>query len=97
LRGCGEYEQDANGVMETMIRLLGEDHPDTLTSMNNLAITYNYQGHETEELHLRVLEERRKVLGENHPDRTGNQRSPCSNDCTSRRKETYKILFSYTG
>jgi hypothetical protein len=31
-------------VMETRTRLLTEEHPDTLTSMTNLASTYNNQG-----------------------------------------------------
>jgi len=31
-------------VMETSKRVLGDEHPDTLTSMNNLASTYRKQG-----------------------------------------------------
>ena len=57
-------------VMEVMHRVLGEEHPDTLASMANLAYTYFQQGRwkEAEELELRVLEVRRRVLGEEHPD-----------------------------
>ncbi|RYP50970.1 hypothetical protein DL768_003636 [Monosporascus sp. mg162] len=51
-------------------RVLGEDHPDTLTSMNNLALTYWNQGRwkEAEELNVRVIETGKRVLGEDHPD-----------------------------
>ncbi|MDQ3765485.1 MAG: FxSxx-COOH system tetratricopeptide repeat protein [Actinomycetota bacterium] len=50
-------------------QLLGEDHPDTLRSANNLAITLNMLGEYTA---ARQLDEdtlaRRRVLGEDHPD-----------------------------
>ncbi|RYP57748.1 hypothetical protein DL769_009308 [Monosporascus sp. CRB-8-3] len=48
----------------------GEDHPDTLTSMGNLASTYWSQGRwkEAEELEVRVIERRKRVLSEDHPD-----------------------------
>ncbi|RYP69598.1 hypothetical protein DL770_008204 [Monosporascus sp. CRB-9-2] len=51
-------------------KLLGEDHLDTLTSMNNLASTYSKQGRwkEAEELGVRTLKTRKRVLGEDHPD-----------------------------
>jgi tetratricopeptide (TPR) repeat protein len=52
-------------------RLLHQDeHPDTLASMGNLALTYQNQGRwkEAEELEIQVLETRKKVLGEEHPD-----------------------------
>ena len=48
----------------------GRGHPDTLTSMNNLATTYGNQGRykEAESLFLQVMEKRRSLLGEEHPD-----------------------------
>ncbi|QRV95350.1 kinesin light chain [Ceratobasidium sp. AG-Ba] len=57
-------------VLEVMRRELGETHPDTLTSMNNLASTYSNQGRwdEAEALHVQVLEVRRRELGERHPN-----------------------------
>jgi hypothetical protein len=57
-------------VMETSSRVLGEDHPDTLTSIANLASTYRKQGRwkEAEELVVQVMETRKRVLGEEHPD-----------------------------
>src|SRR3984957_18187823 len=57
-------------VMETEKQVLGEEHPDTLTSMSNLASTYGNQGRwkEAEVLEVLVMETRKKVLGEEHPD-----------------------------
>ena len=50
--------------------MLGEEHPDTLTSMNNLASTLRAQGDYAgaRRLQERVLEVRTRVLGEEHPD-----------------------------
>ena len=57
-------------VMETRKRVLGEEHPDTLVSMNNLVSTYWSQGRwkEAEMLGVLVMETRKRVLGEEHPD-----------------------------
>jgi Tetratricopeptide repeat len=56
--------------METRKRVLREEHPDTLTSMANLASTYQNQERwkETEELKVQVMETSLKVLGAEHPD-----------------------------
>jgi DNA repair protein RadC len=56
--------------METMKRVLGQEHPSTLTSMNNLASTYQNQGRwkEAEDLEVLVMETRKRVLGQEHPD-----------------------------
>ena len=55
--------------METRKRVLGAEHPDTLTSMANLASTYRNQGRwkEAEELNVQVMETRKRVLGAEHP------------------------------
>ena len=44
--------------METRKIVLGPEHPDTLTSMNNLALTYGDQGRwaEAEKLQVQVME-----------------------------------------
>ena len=57
-------------VLESWRRVPGVEHPDTLRTMNNLALTYNERGRteEAEQLHLQVLESRRRVLGVEHPD-----------------------------
>ena len=56
-------------MIEIEKRILGEEHPSTLTSMANLATTYADQGRwqEAEELDVRVIEIRKRVLGEEHP------------------------------
>ena len=48
---------------------LGDSHPDTLATMNNLAGTYGHQGKHTdaEVLYKQCLAKRKVVLGENHP------------------------------
>ena len=48
-------------VMETR-QALGEEHPDTLTSMGDLG-----QWKDAEDLQVLVIETRRRVLGEEHP------------------------------
>ena len=55
--------------METSLRVLGAEHPDTLTSIANLASTYRNQGRwkEAEDLDVQVMETRKRVLGAEHP------------------------------
>jgi tetratricopeptide (TPR) repeat protein len=57
-------------VMEARSRVLGEEHPNTLTSTASLAETYRKQGRwkEAEELQVKVIEAMSRVLGEEHPD-----------------------------
>jgi hypothetical protein len=51
-------------------RTLGEDHPLTLQSMNNLSVLYLQQGEapRAEPLFEHILEVRRRILGEENPD-----------------------------
>ena len=54
-----------------MTRLLGPEHPDTLTSMNNLAETLRARGdlEGAQDYHLeRALAARTRLLGPEHPD-----------------------------
>ena len=62
-----EYGQDLLADSE---RVLGETHPDTLTSRNNLAGAYQAAGRLAEAIPLyeRTLADRERVLGETHPD-----------------------------
>ena len=50
--------------------MLGPDHPDTLTSRNNLAIAYRAAGRVAEAilLHEQTLADMEPVLGPDHPD-----------------------------
>ncbi|MGY5120990.1 tetratricopeptide repeat protein, partial [Streptomyces sp. 900105755] len=47
-----------------------DDHPDTLSARNNLAISYRDAGRIQEALDLgeRVLADRERILGDDHPD-----------------------------
>jgi tetratricopeptide (TPR) repeat protein len=64
-----EAEELQVKVMEARLRVLGEEHPDTLRAMGDLASTYWKQGRskEAEELEVKVMEARSRVLGEEHP------------------------------
>ena len=65
-----EAEQLYLAALETLKRALGDDHPATLSSMNNLANLYSNQGRyaEAKPLYLAILETRKRVLGDEHPD-----------------------------
>jgi hypothetical protein len=65
-----EVEELEVQITETTKRVLGDEHPDTLSSMANLATTYWKQGRwkEAEELEVQVLETRKRVLSNKHPD-----------------------------
>jgi tetratricopeptide (TPR) repeat protein len=69
-----EYGQDLVADRE---RVLGEAHPDTLTSRNSLARAYRDAGRLGEAIPLleRTLADRERVLGEAHPDTLGTRNS----------------------
>jgi tetratricopeptide (TPR) repeat protein len=54
-------------------KVLGPEHPGTLTSMNNLALVLNGQGkyEEAEAMHRQTLARKEKLLGHEHPDTLG--------------------------
>jgi hypothetical protein len=62
-------EEVAKAALEAT-KKLGDDHPDTIHSMGNLASIYWYQGRwkESEVFGLQVLEMRQRVFGEEHPN-----------------------------
>ncbi|RKK27891.1 hypothetical protein BFJ66_g16444 [Fusarium oxysporum f. sp. cepae] len=69
----GRYEGAAKLYRETLEareKVLGKEHPDTLDSMNNLALVLDKMGEygEAEKMHREALEAREKVLGKEHPD-----------------------------
>ena len=57
-------------VYRKSVELLGEDHPDTLRALNELAITYGDLGDyaKAKELCEPVYEKSLEILGEDHPD-----------------------------
>ncbi|OCK75506.1 putative kinesin light chain, partial [Lepidopterella palustris CBS 459.81] len=64
-----EAEASFLQVLEIRKKVLGQEHPDTLISMANLASTYGNQGRwkEAEELDVQIIETSSRVLGEEHP------------------------------
>jgi len=62
------YWKEAEGMqapaMQASWKDLGEEHPDTLSSMGNLAVTYWNQGRwrEAEELEIQVMQMRKRIL-----------------------------------
>ncbi|MDY7109933.1 MAG: tetratricopeptide repeat protein [Planctomycetota bacterium] len=47
---------------------LGDEHPDTLTSINNMGFLLKSQGRLAEPYYREALEARRRILGDEHPD-----------------------------
>jgi len=74
-----EAEELEVQVMETRKRVLGVEHPSTLTSMANLESTYRNQGRweEAEELEVQVMETRKKVLGKEQSRHAYQHEQPC--------------------
>ncbi|RYP20805.1 hypothetical protein DL767_009390 [Monosporascus sp. MG133] len=65
-----EAEQMYRQTLELKKSMLDREHPDTLTSMNNLALVLYREGkyEEAERMHRQTLELKEKVLGKTHPD-----------------------------
>jgi tetratricopeptide (TPR) repeat protein len=65
-----EAQRQLERALDLRYRVLGEQHPDTLDTMNDLAMLHWYRGQyrQAEPPSIKVLELRRRVLGERHPD-----------------------------
>ena len=61
--------------MEMSKSKLGVDHPDTLTSMNNLAFTFKGKGEEGKAIRLmeECVRKRKYILGLDHPYTKGSE------------------------
>ncbi len=73
LRELGRYAKAIEVLEKAVVtreRLLGEDHPDTLTSRNNLALTYHVAGQVNKALPLYEanLQAMTAKMGPNHPE-----------------------------
>jgi len=57
-------------VLDKRNKILGVEHPDTITAMANLATTYRNLGKytEAEKLEMKVLDASNRILGVEHPD-----------------------------
>ena len=69
----GKYNQGiifAEKAYQYAIKRFGKEHPDTLVSMNNLALLYRSQGRygEAEPLCKEALQLSEKVFGKEHPE-----------------------------
>ena len=69
----GKYAEAVPLIQQALAirrRILGDDHPDTAISLNNLALLYSAQGRygEAESLYKQALAIVRRVLGEDHPN-----------------------------
>ena len=80
--------------METEKRVLGQEHPSTLTSMANLASTFLNQGRwkEAEELFVQVMETRMRVLGREHPSTLTSMTNPATTYMSQGRRTEAKGL-----
>ncbi len=67
---AAEAEPFFGKALKIFRKVLGEEHPDTATSYNNVAHFLHAQGKaaEAEPLYRKALAIRRKALGEEHPD-----------------------------
>lgn len=77
VKGVG---RGANHVYEKE-KLLGLEHLETLTSMDNLASTYQYQDQcrKAEKLHVQVMPKSKKVLEPEYPDMLIRMANTCIN------------------
>ncbi|KAL7800382.1 hypothetical protein V8C43DRAFT_302439 [Trichoderma afarasin] len=84
------------GLMKVLMECLGDEHPETLSSMHNLAYIYGELGRwsEAEQLALQVLHLRRKVLGEEHPDTLASEHSLASIYANQGRWEEAEDLYT---
>jgi tetratricopeptide (TPR) repeat protein len=66
----GEAEDVERQILQSSERVLGSDHPETLSSMNNLAQTLYAQGDlaGARKLQEQVVEARARLLGKEHPN-----------------------------
>ncbi|KAF2802651.1 HET-domain-containing protein [Mytilinidion resinicola] len=68
----GKYKEaeEMDRALEGREKALGKEHPNTLTSVSNLALVLQYQGkyEQAEDMNRRALEGSEKALGKEHPD-----------------------------
>ncbi|NLA28571.1 MAG: tetratricopeptide repeat protein [Propionibacterium sp.] len=78
LQDIGMYAEAANfwqEIADRSLRVFGPDHPNTLSSRNNLAYAYESVGDLGRAIPLfeQTLEDRERVLGPDHPDTLGSR------------------------
>ena len=67
---CAQARDLAQDTLDRRRRILGQDHPDTLATANDLASNLSLLGEvrAARDLDQDTLDRRRRVLGEDHPD-----------------------------
>ncbi|KAI9715103.1 MAG: Kinesin light chain 3 [Chrysothrix sp. TS-e1954] len=77
---CGDFldtlgvRKDSRTIKEfeynELTDILGDEHPDTISAMNNLTVALSRQGHldEAASMKREVVEKMRRILGDEHPD-----------------------------
>jgi tetratricopeptide (TPR) repeat protein len=88
-------------AIETRKEVLGEEHPDMLASMGDLALIYSKQGwwEKAELLNIQVIEKKKSVLGEEHPSTLasmGNLALTYSNQGRWREAESLEVQLMET-
>ncbi len=68
-----ESEQIYRRALALSEKILGQDHPSTLSSLNNLGVVLNSQGkyEEAEQRHRQALAVKERILGQNYPSTLG--------------------------
>jgi len=82
-------------VLDLRREVVGEKHPDTISSMAELATTYHNQGRydAAETLKKRALDLRREVVGEKHPDTI----SSMADLAATKQSGPFGLLLSFVG
>ena len=64
-------------TLEFQKRILGDEHPNTLCAMSDLAVSYSNIGQTKKAMQLReqTLELRKRIWGDEHPDSSVYERS----------------------
>ena len=84
-----------SGAVDHLGKILGDDHPQTLASRNNLAYAYQAAGRPDEAIPLyeQVLADRMRVLGDNHPQTLTSRNNLASAYQAAGRLDDAKALF----
>ncbi|EED14425.1 kinesin light chain, putative [Talaromyces stipitatus ATCC 10500] len=95
-RTQGKYERRKTmhrRALEARERVLGPEHPDTLTSVSNLGLVLYRQGkyEEAEAMHRRALEALERVLGHAHPDMVASINVPLDSNQREKHEEASVI------
>ena len=105
LNDLGDSATQAVGLGEKLVpdleRVLGDSHPETLMSRNNLAVAYLEAGRAGDAiaLHERTLADRARLLGESHPETLASRNNLATTYLAAGRAEDAIPLFelSLTG